>query len=222
MAIKVLCVVATQPEADVLKRICGKEVKPGIYRYRNIEFIPLVTGVGSIATAWSLKQWLSVNEKPDLALNAGIAGSYRDDLEIGQVVIPVSDCFGDAGIEDNNQFLTLSEAGLSDPDHFPFESGVIHCRNIYVDRAPESFRKVKGVTVNTATGSEFTMKKLINKFNPDIETMEGATFFYICNRENVPFLAIRAISNRVEIRNRGNWDIPLALKNLSEGIKDFF
>jgi hypothetical protein len=44
MAIKVLCVVATQPEADVLKRICGKEVKPGIYRYRNIEFIPLVTG----------------------------------------------------------------------------------------------------------------------------------------------------------------------------------
>ena len=214
--------IATQTEANILKSICGKEVKPGIYRYQNIELTTLVTGVGSIATAWSLKQWLSINEKPDLVLNIGIAGSYRDDLKIGQVVIPVSDCFADAGIEDNNQFLTLSEAGLSDPDHFPFEAGTICCRNKYIDQAPESFRKVRAITVNTATGSEFTMKKLINKFNPDIETMEGATFFYICTRENVPFLAFRAISNRVEIRNRSNWDIPMALTNLSEGIEDFF
>ncbi len=205
-----------------MKSICGKEVKPGIYRYQNIELTTLVTGVGSIATAWSLKQWLSTNEKPDLALNIGIAGSYRDDLEIGQVVIPVSDCFADAGIEDNNEFLTLSEAGLSDPDHFPYEAGSIYCRNKYVDRAPGTIRKVRAITVNTATGSEFTMKKLIKKFNPYIETMEGATFFYICTREKVPFIAIRSISNRVEVRNRSNWNIPLALKNLAEGIEDFF
>jgi futalosine hydrolase len=222
MPIKILCVIATQPEAEILKNICGKEVKPGIYRYQNIELTTLCTGVGSIATAWSLKQWLSTNEKPDLAVNIGIAGSYRDDLEVGQVVIPVSDCFADAGIEDNNQFLTLSEAGLSDADHFPFESGAIYCRNSYVDGAPGSMKKVKAITVNTATGSEITIKKLINKFNPDIETMEGATFFYICTRENLPFLAIRAISNRVEARNRSNWDIPVALKNLSEGIEAFF
>jgi len=60
----------------------------------------------------------------------------------------------------------------------------------------------------------------VRKFNPDIETMEGATFFYICSMENIPFLALRAISNRVEKRNRDNWNITLALKNLSEKLND--
>jgi futalosine hydrolase len=50
--------------------------------------------------------------------------------------------------------------------------------------------------------------------------MEGATFFYICSREKIPFLAVRAISNKIELRNKNNWNIPLALKNLSDKIID--
>jgi futalosine hydrolase len=50
--------------------------------------------------------------------------------------------------------------------------------------------------------------------------MEGATFFYICSRENIPFLAVRAISNKVELRNKNKWNIPLALNNLSEKLVD--
>jgi futalosine hydrolase len=61
---------------------------------------------------------------------------------------------------------------------------------------------------------------LLEKFNPDIETMEGATFFYICSLENIPFLALRAISNKVERRNKINWKIALALNNLSEKLKE--
>jgi futalosine hydrolase len=54
------------------------------------------------------------------------------------------------------------------------------------------------------------------RYHPDIETMEGAAFFYVCSRENIPFLAIRAVSNKVELRNREKWNIPLAINNLSE------
>ncbi len=50
--------------------------------------------------------------------------------------------------------------------------------------------------------------------------MEGATFFYICTGEKIPFLALRSISNRVEPRNKKNWNIPLALDNLSEKLKE--
>jgi futalosine hydrolase len=50
--------------------------------------------------------------------------------------------------------------------------------------------------------------------------MEGATFFYICSREDIPFLALRAISNKVESRNKNNWNIDLALHNLSEKLID--
>ena len=59
-----------------------------------------------------MQKWISLNEKPDLAINAGIAGSYKDEIRIGDVVMPLTDCFADAGIEDGNNFLTLSEAGL--------------------------------------------------------------------------------------------------------------
>jgi futalosine hydrolase len=46
--------------------------------------------------------------------------------------------------------------------------------------------------------------------------MEGAAFFYVCSKENIPFLALRAVSNRVEPRDKAKWNIPLALKNLSD------
>jgi len=77
-------------------------------------------------------------------------------------------------------------------------------------------KPVRAITVNAATGSEKTRRMHLEKFNPDIETMEGATFFYICSQENIPFLALRAISNMVERRNKSNWKIPLALNNLSD------
>jgi futalosine hydrolase len=72
--------------------------------------------------------------------------------------------------------------------------------------------------VGTSTGTLATREKLISKFSPDIETMEGATFFYLCKRFGIPFFALRAISNRVEVRNRENWDIKTALRNLGESI----
>jgi futalosine hydrolase len=46
--------------------------------------------------------------------------------------------------------------------------------------------------------------------------MEGAAVFYVAQQEKIPALQIRAISNLVEKRNKDNWDIPLAIKNLNE------
>lgn len=193
---------------------------PGGYRLGNFDISLLVSGVGSISTAWALKQWISLNEKPDLAINAGIAGSYRDEIIIGDVVMPLSDCFADAGIEDGDNFFTLAEAGLISANEFPFREGFIYTDTIYSTKIKSILKPVRAITVNTATGSEISRERLLKKFNPDIETMEGATFFYICARENIPFLALRAISNKVEPRNKSIWDIALALNNLSEKLNE--
>jgi futalosine hydrolase len=218
--LKILYIAATQTESDILKSAEGIEKLPDTYRFRGHEIIPLVTGVGSMATAWTMMKWFSSNEYPDIALNAGIAGSFNVNIKTGDVVMPVSDCFADSGIEDRDHFRTLAEAGFAKADEFPFSSGKIICSNRFAEMAARTFRSVSAITVNTASGSEETIKKLANKFNPDIETLEGATFFYICARERIPFLAIRAISNRVEPRNKDKWDIPTALRNLSEKIED--
>ena len=220
MLLRILYVSATDAETDILKKIPGIIPVSGGYRLGNCEISLLVTGVGSISTAWIMKQWFSSNPKPDLAINAGIAGSYRDEIEIGEVVMPVSDCFADMGIESGKGFLTLSEAGLGDPDKFPFKSGFITAENRFIINGEKYLKPVRAITVNTATGSAATIERLVNKYDPDIETMEGATFFYICAMEKFPFMAIRAVSNRVEPRDRNKWDISLALCNLSIKIKD--
>jgi futalosine hydrolase len=220
MSFKILYVTATSSEADALKKIKGMMSVPGGYRFGSFEISLLIGGVGSISTAWAMKQWISVNEKPDLALNAGIAGSYKDEFVIGDVVMPLSDCFADAGIEDCDNFLTMSEAGLCSADEFPFREGLLFAESRYCFQMKSLLKPVRAITVNTATGSEETRKRLLKKFNPDIETMEGATFFYICARENIPFLAVRAISNRVEPRDKSKWNIVLALDNLSEKLNE--
>jgi futalosine hydrolase len=217
---KVLIVAATEAEAGALKRI--SELKPFIdgYYLRDSEINVLITGVGSAATSWALAKWLSANSKPDLAINIGIAGSYREDIKIGDVVVPISDCFADAGIEEAGGFKTLAEAGLIDPDRFPFRKGKLDADSCITAKVTSKLKPVIAITVNTASGSAPTIEKMLKRYNPDIETMEGATFFYICSGEKIPFLALRSISNRVEPRNKKNWNIPLALENLSEKLKE--
>jgi len=218
MPFNVLYVTSTSSEAESLKNLKGIVYDTGCYRIAGINIHILVSGIGAIATAWSLKTWLSLNFIPDLVINAGIAGSFKEDIRIGDVVMPVTDCFADAGIEDGENFLTLSEAELTDPQEFPYINGILHADSEYTPLMSGVLKPVRAVTVNCATGSEATIRKLVNKFNPDIETMEGATFFYICSREKIPFMAVRAISNKVEPRDKSKWDIPSAMKSLSEKI----
>jgi futalosine hydrolase len=220
MSFKILYVTATALEAEALSKILLSRPEPEALR--SLEISILVTGVGSIATAWSLKQWLVTNRKPDLIINAGIAGSYKEELGLGDVVVVVSDCFADAGIEDGENHITLFEAGFTGDNEFPYKNGILQAEQYYSGMVKKKLKTANAITVNTSTGSEATRDRLVKKFNPDIETMEGATFFYICIRENIPFLALRAISNRVEKRDRGSWNISLALNNLSFKLIDIF
>jgi len=220
MPFRILYVAATGTEAGILEKIPGISSEGMGYGFGNFEIIPLITGIGSVATSWSVKNWIDLNGKPDIAINGGIAGSYKEDYPNGEVVMPVSDCFADSGIEDGEKFLTLSEAGLLDANKFPYHDGVLHSDAVYLKKLSGIVKPVRAITVNTSSGSSSTIKKNIEKYNPDIETMEGATFFYLCSLENIPFLALRSISNRVEPRNKKNWNIPLALNSLTKKLNE--
>ena len=220
--LKILIVFATATESGIMKEISdGYQGRDG-FLIGGSEINVLVTGIGGVQTAWSMKQWLCENQRPDLIINAGIAGSFREGFKKGEVVMPVSDCFADMGIETGDRYLTLAETGLVDADEFPFRQGIIYCENKYSEKICKLVKPVKAITVNTTSGTEATIEKLTNKFNPDIETMEGATFFYICARENISFLALRAISNMVVPGRADKWEIPLALENLAEKMKEVF
>lgn len=218
---KILFVAATAPEAKVLGR--NRSLSDEDY-YLNggLRIYPLVTGIGSVATIWSIVQWIKKYGKPDLAINAGIGGSFNSDIKNGDVVMPVSECFADLGIDDNNSFRTLFEAGLSNPDEFPFTGGFLISDPKIINKFSPILNSVKSITVNTASGSDAAIRRLRTKYNADIETMEGASFFYICRQESIPFVAVRSISNMIEPRRRDNWNIGLALDNLAAKLDEVF
>ncbi len=221
MPLKVLIAAADDSEAEALRNIPGLVRTPGGFSIGSCDVTVIVTGIGGIATAWSLTKWFSSNPLPDLAINAGIAGSYRSDIGPGDVVMPVTDLFSDAGIETDKGFLSLSEAGFESYKRFPFVKGRIVAENIFVEKAAGFLRPVNAITVNTVTGTETTIDRLRSKYDPDIETMEGASFFYVCSKEKIPFIAFRSISNMVEPRNRRSWKISLALEKLSESLSEY-
>lgn len=167
----------------------------------------LITGVGAVPTAYELTR---VVDKYSFVLNLGVAGSFSSELEPGNVVLVRHDAFADYGIDDQGQFTHI--------DNFPFSENytvqLSNMNNNFIDLLSLNLPVVKGITVATASGSAERIAFLKRTFNPDIETMESAAVFYVCLRLGIPFLAMRAISNFVEPRNRSNWNLPLAVDRL--------
>jgi len=164
------------------------------------------------ATAFHLGKTL--NKKYDLAINAGLAGSFRKNIPLGTVMNVLSDCFADLGAEDGNKFLTAEEIGLKEVANHKSQVTSKGIRKVL-----SVLPQVKGITVNMVHGNSASIKKVIKKFNPDIESMEGAAFFLSCNHEKISCIQIRVISNYVERRNKKNWKLKLAVSNLSASIE---
>ena len=178
----------------------------GVFERNNLVVQTLVTGVGSTATAFHLGRFLAQN-RPDWVINAGIGGAFDSMFNLGEVVQITSERFGDLGVEEaDGRFTDVAELGfmpqslLTNPQ--PPIPNILSCN---------------GLTVNKVHGTEASIQKIRAKY-PDVqvESMEGAAFFYACLLSGVPFAEIRSISNRVEPRNRAAGDLPLAIRNLNE------
>ncbi|MFB0924696.1 MAG: futalosine hydrolase [Vicingaceae bacterium] len=177
------------------------------YTYKNHTIDVIITGIGMTATAFMMGKTLTI--KPyDTAINLGIAGSFDKDITLGETVHVVSDQISELGAEADNQFLPLMNMGLSENNSeiinsIPLQNSIIL-----------NLKQVKGITVNTTHGNRTSIDKIINRLNPQTESMEGAAFLSVCISENIKCAQIRTISNKVEKRNKDNWDIPLAINNL--------
>jgi futalosine hydrolase len=152
-------------------------------------------------------------------VNIGIAGSFTERLPVGSVCNVNKEYFGDCGIQTPKGFFTLFDEHILNDNTFPFVNGALHA-----PAPPAGFiaglPAATGITVHTVSGESQRIAELQAHFSPDIETMESAAFFYVCLQEKIPFLALRAISNRVEPRDKSKWNIPLALQNLGNVLKN--
>ena len=172
-----------------------QEINRSLFADKSI----LISGVGMVNTTFNLTKHLSKNTY-DLVVNIGIAGSFNNLLMIGDVVEVVEDNFSEIGFEDGESFSEFTDFEVA---------------NTFRVEGRTNLKQVKAITVNTVHGNENSITKIVNRLNPDIESMEGAAVFSVCKEFKTSCIQVRSISNKVEKRNKENWNIPLAIQNLN-------
>jgi futalosine hydrolase len=217
----ILLVVATEMEIPGMFEYPGK---PHISAGTLVKKIPglsgfniLITGPGIPATMFFLAGALK-RASYDLAINAGIAGSFRDDLPPGTAVNVVRDCFPELGADHKERFIPLYGMEMAEPYLPPFinAEAEINCGIPCLKGLPA----VKGITVNTISTHPEKINELRSRTKADIESMEGAAFFWCCRSHNIPCLQIRVISNLITPGHLSQWDVPLAVTHLETTLKE--
>ena len=218
---RILVVTATDgevaPLVASLAPVAGRSARLKSYTHEAHAVDVLATGVGTVATA----TWCSgvfARERYDLVLNAGVCGSFRPALPPGSVIHVTTDRLADLGAEDGEAFLSVHDLQLLGEDEFPFTRGRLVNSAPPCNSALDALSVGDAITVNTAHGNPATIARAVERYNPHVESMEGAAFMYACLVHGIPFAQIRAVSNIVERRNRSAWKMHEAIEVLGSAV----
>ena len=145
--------------------------------------------------------------------SASAAASERR-FEPGTVVHVVSDRLAELGAEDGDRFLTIQQMGLLRDDEFPFTGGRLVNDSPPPIASLASLRRGRWHHGQYRPRKRASIARVTERFDPDVESMEGAAFMYSCLIHGVPFAQVRAVSNIVERRNRSAWKLDEAIAAL--------
>lgn len=169
------------------------------------------TGVGMLSTTAALMQ-IVTEHMPNMVIQLGIAGCFEKNIPVGNTVIVKEEITADLGVEENGEWKDIFDLELEKPDKFPFLNKRLPNNNLYKLNLL-NLDEVLAVTINEITTKSQRIEQLKKKYNPYLESMEGAALHYVCSLMNIPFLQIRSVSNYVGDRDKKNWNIPLAIEN---------
>jgi futalosine hydrolase len=208
---RILIVTATSMEIAALVAVfhhtAERSAKLTSHTHGAHDIDVLVTGVGMVPTAaWSAH--VLARNSYGLALNFGVCGSFDRALAPGTVVHVVSDRIAELGAEDDDAFLTMDELNL--PGDYQFVNAAPP-----VNPPLQELPAVTAISVNTVHGNARSIAEVIARFHPQVESMEGAGFMCACQAARIPFAQVRAVSNLVEQRNRGAWQMAEAIGSLA-------
>ena len=204
----ILIVAATEHEIAITRQYLSEK----IYQRRDCNVHVLITGVGLVNTTYTLSKYLSKN-KPDLAIQAGIGGSFHPFYPPGSVVVVQEEVFGDLGVEENGAFKDVFDMNLAD-NIFPFSGKMLVNTHTSLLKTIK-LKPVRGVSINEITTGKQRIQQMMRKYNVMVESMEGAAFHYVCLQEYIPFVQLRAVSNFVGERDKTQWQMREAIENLN-------
>jgi len=187
-----------------------------------------VSGIGK-TNASHTATWMIREFSPEIIVNFGIGGAYPSaGLAVGDIAIASKEVYADEGVILQSGLQPLEMIGI------PFlNTG----RCMYYNEFPldavlgETALNVAGLycrarlgtfaTVSACTGTKERAEELSRRHGAICENMEGAAVAHICLRYGISCLEIRGISNIVEERDTGRWDIELAGSSCQRAVLEF-
>lgn len=210
MAKRMNCLVVAAAAMEIMPFL--DQCRSGKFFLDNTETDVLVTGIGLTATTYSLTKHLSI-KRPDIIIQAGICGCFDINIPLGTVLAIKQEAIADQGVIESGKLKTLFDLKLVPQNKYPFSKGWLINKSEVLKKV--KLKKVKAVSVNEITTSKQKMEFYKELFNPAAESMEGAALHYVCLKEKIPFLQLRAVSNYVGERNKKNWNMKDSIANLN-------
>lgn len=186
------------------------------------------TGIGTVNTAQALTVALQ-EISPEFVLQIGIGGAYLSSgLDKGDLALATEENYGDLGVITSAGWFPADEIGIpvlsTNRDYYntySLDPTLVARAQHILEQSGECVVPGPFVTVQQCTGRKDIGNELAARFKAICENMEGAAAAHISTLYSVPFLELRAISNRVEDRNKDAWDIPRAVQRVQIAAQKF-
>lgn len=201
---QVLLTTATALEMDAILPV----IRPGITLHQA------VCGMGALHFGYHLGRALCGLPAPSLVIQAGLAGSFSQHYQPGQVVMVQKDRQADLGAEEFGGFTPMEALDFARAEGERFSYGWLENPGPLPGNGIRP--AVTAISANRVSDSQLWREQCVQLYAPDIESMEGAAFHYLCLQEGLPFLQIRGISNFVGERDKSRWKIGEALTGIRE------
>lgn len=191
-----------------------------IYKIGPVKVHICITGIGCLATCYNLTKQIK-QKSFDLVLQAGIAGAFSESIRLNQVFRVHRDRQVDLGAEHDATYHDALQLGWKTFAQPPFlKDGWLPDWADPIE-GMEHLSQAKAISVNTVTGNASSRNRWESLYHPDLESMEGAAFHYICLQESQPFAQIRSVSNYVGERDKKLWDLKGAIETLNQFLIQF-
>lgn len=181
----------------------------------------LVTGMGLVETAFSLTRRLGRStDGLEGVINFGVAGAYLhpdgSGAEMLDICMAEDEILGDFGICLPRRIERFTAPELGVKDSFPLDKKLLRESSEVLSRKGIKNRKGVFVSVNSVSGSRQRGDMFVREFGGLCENMEGAAVVRVCSEFALPCLELRCVSNLVEDRNTGNWQLKEACRRSGE------
>ena len=205
-------------EARELPRLALCSAHEGLVGNRRV--IIAVTGMGKVNAALATTILIE-RYKPLMVINTGCAGAYHTSgLQVGHLAIAASEIYGDEGVLTHDGWHGTEFIGIplveKDGNRYYNEIPLSRSaseRGVQLANAlGVTFQRGKFVTVSTCSGTAVRGDELGRRFRGICENMEGAAVAHVALMYGVDCLEVRGVSNLVEDRDLGNWDIGSAVE----------